>query len=94
MRAAVLVAGSGARGRAVFLKTEAGTVTWLMSTGDTIGDFLTNTGSGSGRARADRARSLGGSHIEAEGVEVLKSGIAGAAGSTYRQALHRRQEAC
>ena len=82
MRAAELVAGAGARGRAVSLKTEAGTVTGLTSTGDTRGDVLKKTGPGSGRARADGARTLGGSDIEAEGVGVLKSGISGAAGST------------
>ena len=84
MRSAALVAGAGARGRAVSLMTEAGTVTGLTSTGDTRGDVLRKTGSGSGRARAYRARSLGGSDIEAKGVGVLKYGIAGAAGSTYR----------
>ena len=94
MRAAALVSEAGSRGRAVSLKTEAGTVTGLTSTGDTRGDVLTKTGSGSGRARADGARSLGGSDIEAEGVGVLKTGIVGAAGSTYRQASSWRQEAC
>ena len=94
MWAAALVEGAGARGRAVLLKTEAGTVTGLTSTGDTRGDVLIKTGSGSGRARADGARKLGGSDIEDEGVGVLKSGIAGAAGGTYRQASHRKQEAC
>ena len=94
MRAAVLVAGAGARGRDVLLKTEAETVTGLTSTGDTRGDVLTKTGSGSRGARADGARTLGGSDIDAEGVRVLKSGIAGEAGSTYGQASRQRQEAC
>ena len=69
-------------------------MTGLTSTGDTRGDVLTKTGSGSGRARADRARTFGGSDIEAERVGVLKYGIAGEAGSTYRQASRRGQEAC
>ena len=56
MRAAARVVGAGARGRAVLLKTENGAVTGLTSTGDTRGDVLTNTGSGSGRDRADKAR--------------------------------------
>ena len=94
MRAAARVEGAGARGRAVLLKTEAGTVTGLTSTGDTRGDVLTKTGSGSGRARADGARTLVGSDIEAEGVGVLKTGIVGAAGSTYGKASRWRQEAC
>ena len=94
MRAAALVAGDGERGWAVLLKTEAGTVTGLTSTGDTREDFLRKTGSGSGQAIDDRARSLGGSYIEAEGVGLLKSSIAGAVGGTYRQASHRIQEAC
>ena len=94
MRAAAQVAGAGARGRAVLLKTEAGTATGLTSTGETRGGVLRKTGSGSGRARADGASSLGGSYIEVDGVGVLKSGIAGAAGSTYRQASCKIQEAC
>ena len=94
MRAAARVAGAGARGWSVSLKTEAGTVTGLTSTGDTRGGILTKTGSGSGQARSDRVRTLGSSDIEAKGVGVLKSVIAGAAGSTYGQASCRRQEAC
>ena len=93
MRAAALVAGARARGRAVSLKTEAGTVTGLTSTGDTRGDVIKKTGSGSKRARSDGARTLGGSDIESDGVEGLKSGIAGAAGGTYGQVFCRRQEA-
>ena len=94
MWAAVLVAGAGARGWAVSLKTEAGTVTGLTSTGDTRGDVWTKTGSRSGRAKTDGARTLGGSDIEAEGVGVLKSGIVGEAGSTYGQASRQIQKAC
>ena len=94
MRAEALVAGAGARGRAVLLKAEAGTVTGMTSNGDKRGDVLIKTVSGSGRARADGDRSLGGSDIEAEGVGVLKSGIAKAEGSTCRQALRQIQEAC
>ena len=94
MRAAALVAGAGARGRDVLLKTDSGTVTVLTSTEDTRGDVLTKTGSGSRRARADGARKLGGSDIEAEGVVMLKSGIVGVAGSTYGQASRQRSEAC
>ena len=77
-----MVAGARARGRAVSVKTEAGTVTGMMSTGDTRGDILKNTGSGSGQARSDGTRTLGDSDIEAEGVEGLKTGIVRAAEST------------
>ena len=82
MRSAALVEEAGARGRVVSLKTEAGTVTGMMSTGDTRGDILKNTGSGSGQARSDGTRTLGDSDIEAEGVEGLKTGIVRAAEST------------
>ena len=40
-------------------------MTGLKSTGDTRGGVLTRTGSGSGQARSDIARTLGGSDIEA-----------------------------
>ena len=94
MRAAALVARVGERGRAVLLKKEAGTVTGLKSTGDTRGGVLTKTGSGSMQARADGARTLGGSDIVAEGLGVLKTGIVGAAGITCGLASCLRQEAC
>ena len=94
MRVAAMVVGAGTRGRAILSKTEAGTVTGMTSTEETRWYVLTNTGSISGQARSDRARSIGGSDIEAEGVGVLKSGISGAAGSTYSQASRRRQDAC
>ena len=65
MRAAAHMAGDRASRRAVLLETEVGAVTGLTSTGDTRGNVLKNTESGSGRARADGARTLGGSDIEA-----------------------------
>ena len=70
MREAAQMVGAGARMRTVLLKTEAGGVTGLMSSGEKRGNILTKKGSGSGRARADRARILGGSDVEAgEGGE-------------------------
>ena len=48
VQAEVQVTGAGARGLAVLLKTEAGAVIGLTSTGDTRGGVLTKTGSGSG----------------------------------------------
>ena len=65
VRAAARIAGTGARRQAVFLKTEAGAVKGLTSTEDTRVNVLTKTGSGSGRARSDRSRALGGVDIEA-----------------------------
>ena len=94
MRVAAMVVGAGTRGRAILSKTEAGTVTGITSTEETRGYVLTNTGSISGQARSDRARSIGGSDIEAEGVIQLKSGVAEAAGRTYGRAYRQRQEAC
>ena len=49
MRSAALVEEAGARGRVVSLKTEAGTVTGMMSTGDTRGDILKIQGQDQGR---------------------------------------------
>ena len=70
MRAAAQMAGDGAKRRAVSLEAEAGAVIGLTSTGDTRGGVLKKTGSESGRARADRSRTLGGSDIESgEGGE-------------------------
>ena len=57
--------GDGARRQVVLLKREAGAVTGLTSTGDTRGNVLTKTGSGSGQARADGSRTLGGLDTEA-----------------------------
>ena len=94
MRAVAQVSGDGARGQAVLLKTEAGAVIGLTSTGDTRENVLTKTGSGSGWARADGARTLGGSDIEAKGGGEFNSVVAEVAGSTYGQASRRRQEAC
>ena len=88
------MAGAGAGELDNLLKKEAGAVTRLASTGDTEEGVLTKQGSGSGRARADEARSIGGSDIEAEGVIQLKSGVAEAAGRTYGRAYRQRQEAC
>ena len=65
MWAAARRAGDGARRRTVSLEIEAGAVTGLTSTEDTRGNVLKNTGSGSEQVRADRARTLGGSKIEA-----------------------------
>ena len=77
------MAGAGAWELDNLLKKEAGAVTRLASTGDTEEGVLTKQGSGSGRARADKARSIGGSDIEAKGVVQLKSGVAEETGRTY-----------
>ena len=65
MRAAAHMAGDRASRRAVLLETEVGAVTGLTSTEDTRGNVMTNTGSGYEQDRADRARTLDASNIEA-----------------------------
>ena len=65
MQEAAQMEGDGARRRAVLLEIEAGEVTGLTSTEDTRGNVMTNTGSGYEQDRADRARTLDASNIEA-----------------------------
>ena len=83
-----------ARWRDVSMKTEAGLVTGLAMYEELRRSGLKNAGSGSERSRADGAKTLGWTDVEAvEGDEWI-SGAAERTEGTYGKASCQRQEAC